>query len=242
MTYNINEKGYYGEFGGAYIPEMLYPNVEELRDQYLKIMAEPSFQEEFDQLLKDYAAAGRGTPSLQLVKLPEGHPYAVSGPGYYDYDGTSFSKTADLNMTPEYEKMLRLNDGLGQINQNTVPRKITQDDIDSANFFGPMMTGFDYSQPTNWSPGQPAPDGYRIAEIMGDKFLERMYPSKQEIAGLPGMIGPMGPMPLGLMMPPSGDYRDLYREDPQELQILVVVAVEEVVLLQQEQMVVLELL
>lgn len=51
-TYNINEKGYYGEFGGAYIPEMLYPNVEELRENYLKIMAEPSFQEEFHALLK----------------------------------------------------------------------------------------------------------------------------------------------------------------------------------------------
>ena len=37
MTYNINEKGYYGEFGGAYIPEMFYPNIEELRQNYLKI-------------------------------------------------------------------------------------------------------------------------------------------------------------------------------------------------------------
>ena len=52
--YSINEKGYYGEFGGAYIPEMLYPNVEEFRQNYLKIMAEPSFKEEFDQLLKDW--------------------------------------------------------------------------------------------------------------------------------------------------------------------------------------------
>ncbi len=38
MSYNVNEKGYYGEFGGAFIPEMLYPNVEELRQNYLKIM------------------------------------------------------------------------------------------------------------------------------------------------------------------------------------------------------------
>ena len=52
MNYNANEKGYYGEFGGAYIPEMLYPNVEELRQNYLKIMAEESFQKEFHQLLK----------------------------------------------------------------------------------------------------------------------------------------------------------------------------------------------
>ncbi len=65
-----------------------------------------------DQLIKDYAAAGRGTPSSQLVKLPEGNPYAVSGPGYYSYDGTSFSKTADANMTPEYEKMIRSNYGI----------------------------------------------------------------------------------------------------------------------------------
>ncbi len=48
MSYNVNEKGYYGEFGGAYIPEMLYPNVEELRQNYLKITAEPEFQAEFD--------------------------------------------------------------------------------------------------------------------------------------------------------------------------------------------------
>ncbi|WP_340202854.1 tryptophan synthase subunit beta [Ascidiimonas sp. W6] len=59
-TYHVNEKGYYGEFGGAYIPEMLYPNVEELREKYLKITAEPSFKEEFDSLLKDYV--GRPTP------------------------------------------------------------------------------------------------------------------------------------------------------------------------------------
>ena len=42
MNYNADEKGYYGEFGGAYIPEMLYPNVEELRQNYLKVMSEPS--------------------------------------------------------------------------------------------------------------------------------------------------------------------------------------------------------
>jgi len=65
-----------------------------------------------DQLLKDYAAAGRGTPTSQLVKLPANHPYAVTGPGYYEYNGTDFSKIADLNMTPEYEKMIRLNYGL----------------------------------------------------------------------------------------------------------------------------------
>lgn len=60
MTYQVDEKGYYGDFGGAYIPEMLYPNVEELRSQYLDIMKEESFQKEFKYLLKEYV--GRPTP------------------------------------------------------------------------------------------------------------------------------------------------------------------------------------
>lgn len=55
-----NEQGYYGRFGGAYIPEMLHRNVEELRIKYLSIMAETSFQNEYQQLLKDYV--GRPTP------------------------------------------------------------------------------------------------------------------------------------------------------------------------------------
>src|SRR5258705_987208 len=55
-----NEQGYYGQFGGAYIPEMLHRNVEELRTRYLEIIYEESFQKEFQQLLKDYA--GRPTP------------------------------------------------------------------------------------------------------------------------------------------------------------------------------------
>jgi tryptophan synthase beta chain len=67
MSYNVNEKGYYGEFGGAYIPEMLYPNVEELRQQYLKITAEPEFQVEFNALLKDYV--GRPTPLYYAERL-----------------------------------------------------------------------------------------------------------------------------------------------------------------------------
>ena len=47
MNYQVDEKGFYGEFGGAFIPEMLYPNIEELRLNYLKITAEPSFKKEF---------------------------------------------------------------------------------------------------------------------------------------------------------------------------------------------------
>lgn len=67
MKYNVNEKGYYGDFGGAYIPEMLYPNVEELRQNYLKVMAEASFQEEFQELLKEYV--GRPTPLYFAKRL-----------------------------------------------------------------------------------------------------------------------------------------------------------------------------
>ncbi|XLS28274.1 tryptophan synthase subunit beta [Flavobacteriaceae bacterium M23B6Z8] len=68
-TYHVNEKGYYGEFGGAYIPEMLYPNVEELKNTYLKITSDPSFKEEFDALLKDYV--GRPTPLYFANRLSE---------------------------------------------------------------------------------------------------------------------------------------------------------------------------
>jgi len=67
MTYHVNEKGYYGDFGGAFIPEMLYTNVEELRSQYLQIMQEDSFQKEFRQLLKDYV--GRPTPLYYAKRL-----------------------------------------------------------------------------------------------------------------------------------------------------------------------------
>ncbi|MEP2936976.1 MAG: tryptophan synthase subunit beta [Gilvibacter sp.] len=60
MQYNVDSDGYYGAFGGAFIPEMLYPNVEELRRNYLNIMAESDFKKEFDQLLRSYV--GRPTP------------------------------------------------------------------------------------------------------------------------------------------------------------------------------------
>ncbi|MGB3774497.1 MAG: tryptophan synthase subunit beta [Leeuwenhoekiella sp.] len=69
MNYNVNEKGYYGDFGGAYIPEMLYPNVEELRQNYLKIMQKPDFQEEFHSLLKEYV--GRPTPLYYAKRFSE---------------------------------------------------------------------------------------------------------------------------------------------------------------------------
>ena len=66
---NPNEQGYYGSFGGAYIPEMLQRNVAELKENYLKIMAEESFQQEFQQLLRDYV--GRPTPLFYAERLSE---------------------------------------------------------------------------------------------------------------------------------------------------------------------------
>ena len=52
--YNANEKGFYGKFGGAYIPELLHNNVEELRLAYLTILGSKEFKTDFDALLKDY--------------------------------------------------------------------------------------------------------------------------------------------------------------------------------------------
>ena len=67
MKYQIDEKGFYGDFGGAYIPEMLYPNVEELRKNYIQISESESFQKEFHSLLKDYV--GRPTPLYFAERL-----------------------------------------------------------------------------------------------------------------------------------------------------------------------------
>ncbi|OIQ18787.1 tryptophan synthase subunit beta [Lacinutrix sp. MedPE-SW] len=97
MTYNIDDKGYYGEFGGAYIPEMLYPNVEELRQNYLKVMAEPSFKKEFDQLLKDYV--GRPSPLYFAKRLSD------------KYKTKIYLKREDLNHTGAH----KVNNTIGQI-------------------------------------------------------------------------------------------------------------------------------
>jgi tryptophan synthase beta chain len=67
LSFHVSEEGYYGDFGGAFIPEMLYPNVEELRQNYLKIMSDPAFQAEFYALLKDYV--GRPTPLFKAERL-----------------------------------------------------------------------------------------------------------------------------------------------------------------------------
>ena len=96
-TYNVNEKGYYGEFGGAFIPEMLYPNVEELRQNYLKVMAEPDFQKEFNQLLKDYV--GRPSPLYFAKRLSE------------KYNTKIYLKREDLNHTGAH----KINNTIGQI-------------------------------------------------------------------------------------------------------------------------------
>ena len=97
MSYNVNEKGYYGEFGGAFIPEMLYPNVEELRQNYLKVMAEPEFQKEFNELLKDYV--GRPSPLYFAKRLSE------------KYNTKIYLKREDLNHTGAH----KINNTIGQI-------------------------------------------------------------------------------------------------------------------------------
>lgn len=97
MSYHINEKGYYGTFGGAYIPEMLYPNVEELRQKYEKIMAEPSFKFEFHKLLKDYV--GRPSPLYFAKRLSE------------KYQTKIYLKREDLNHTGAH----KINNTIGQI-------------------------------------------------------------------------------------------------------------------------------
>lgn len=69
MMIQVDEKGFYGSFGGAYIPEMLYPNVEELRENWEAIVANPTYQEEFQSLLKDFV--GRPTPLYFAARLSE---------------------------------------------------------------------------------------------------------------------------------------------------------------------------
>lgn len=69
MSYNVDARGYYGKFGGAYIPEMLYPNVEELRTNYLSIIQDKAFQEEFMGLLRNYV--GRPTPLYFANRLSQ---------------------------------------------------------------------------------------------------------------------------------------------------------------------------
>ncbi len=92
-----NAQGYYGEFGGAYIPEMLHRNVEELKARYLDIMYEPSFQKEFQQLLKDYV--GRPTPLFLAERLSK------------EFNTTIYLKREDLCHTGAH----KINNTIGQI-------------------------------------------------------------------------------------------------------------------------------
>ncbi|MEM6628069.1 MAG: tryptophan synthase subunit beta [Bacteroidota bacterium] len=69
--FTVNEQGYYGQFGGAYIPEMLHPNIEQLRNSYIEISESEAFQKEFRQLLKDYV--GRPTPLYFAKRLSQAY-------------------------------------------------------------------------------------------------------------------------------------------------------------------------
>jgi tryptophan synthase beta chain len=95
--YTVSEKGYYGNFGGAFIPEMLYPNVEELRERYLGIMHAPEFRAEFEGLLRDYV--GRPSP-LYFASRLSAH-----------YKAQIYLKREDLNHTGAH----KINNTLGQI-------------------------------------------------------------------------------------------------------------------------------
>ena len=92
-----NEQGYYGSFGGAYIPEMLHRNVEELRTKYIEIIYEEGFQKEFQQLLKDYA--GRPTPLYFAERLSN------------RYKANIYLKREDLCHTGAH----KINNTIGQI-------------------------------------------------------------------------------------------------------------------------------
>ena len=68
-TFQVNEEGYYGEFGGAYIPEILHSCVENLKKTYLTVLEDEDFLREYDQLLKDYV--GRPSPLYFARRLSE---------------------------------------------------------------------------------------------------------------------------------------------------------------------------
>ena len=97
MQYTVNEKGFYGNYGGAFIPEMLYPIVEDLRSKYLEIINDQEFQNEYQLLLKDYV----GRPSaLYFAKRLSEH-----------FKTNIYLKREDLNHTGAH----KINNTLGQI-------------------------------------------------------------------------------------------------------------------------------
>ncbi len=95
--YTVDARGYYGEFGGAFIPEMLHPNIEELRNCYLEVINDPIFQKEFQQLLRDYV--GRPSP-LYFAERLSNH-----------YQTNIYLKREDLNHTGAH----KINNTIGQI-------------------------------------------------------------------------------------------------------------------------------
>jgi len=95
-AYSISEEGYYGNYGGAYIPELLYNNINELKENYLKIIEEPDFQKEFNSLLHDYV--GRPTPLYFAKNISE------------KYKAKIYLKREDLNHTGSH----KINNALGQ--------------------------------------------------------------------------------------------------------------------------------
>ena len=97
MSYQVDEKGYYGRFGGAYIPEILHKCVEDLRKTYLQVLESDSFKQEFHGLLRDYA--GRPSPLYFAKRLSE------------KYGCTIFLKREDLNHTGSH----KINNTIGQI-------------------------------------------------------------------------------------------------------------------------------
>lgn len=97
MKIEVDNRGYYGKFGGAYIPEMLYPNVEELRQKYLQIITDQAFRKEFDHLLKTYV--GRPTPLYLATRLSE------------KYGAKIYLKREDLCHTGAH----KVNNTIGQI-------------------------------------------------------------------------------------------------------------------------------
>src|ERR1035437_937013 len=97
MTYDIDDHGYYGEFGGAFIPEMMYTNIKELADNYLKILADKKFKNEYNSLLKNYI--GRPSPLFFASRLSEYHNTRI------------FLKREDLNHTGAH----KINNTIGQI-------------------------------------------------------------------------------------------------------------------------------
>lgn len=95
--YNVNDDGYYGQFGGAYIPEMLYPNVEELRTKYLDIINSDGFKKEFVYLLEKFA--GRPTPLFYANRMSD------------KYKAKIYLKREDLCHTGAH----KINNTIGQI-------------------------------------------------------------------------------------------------------------------------------